>query len=64
MFLLTRKTNVFAGMKGRSKENMYMGKSEWKEEKRNVPKGQKQPNFCVLEWSKNKTPSACLFEEQ
>ena len=41
-----------------------MAKSEWKKEKRNVPNEQKEPNFCVLEWSKNKTPSACLFEEQ
>ena len=41
MFLPTRKTNVFVGMKGRSKENMYMAKSERKEKKRNVPKEQK-----------------------
>ena len=41
MFFLTRKTNVFAGIRGRGKENMYIAKSERKEKKRNVPKGQK-----------------------
>ena len=35
---------------------MFMAKSEWKEKKRNVPKGR----LRVVE----KTRSACLFEEQ